>query len=97
MITTLKTLVHFDMSNKTNVKISNSICLVFENQSFYKNGKPKGKGWESQEYYFFDNPENYETFMAEHKNTPKTLSRVNLVVVDGSKYDTQFLLKNLNK
>lgn len=94
---TLKILVHFDINNKTDVKILNSTYLIFSNQEFYKNGKPKGKAFDSVAYYFWDNPLDYENFMKIHKDTPKSLSRVELVIDDGLKYDKKFLLQNLNQ
>lgn len=93
----LKLLVHFEINNKTDIKILNSTYLKFENQEFFKNGKPKGKPFETVEYYFWDNAKDFNEFMKMHKNIPQTLSRIQLVIDYGLRYDKNFLLKNLNK
>lgn len=93
----LKLLVHFDLNNKTNLKILNAIYLKYSYQNFYKNGKPKGKPYDILDYYFFDNAKDYDDFMLKHRNTPKALSNIVLVVDEGLRYDKNFLLENLNK
>jgi len=95
--TKLKRLVHFDINNKTDVSVLNSCYLLFENQDYFKNGKPKGDSWDDQDYYFFDNKEDYENFMNVHEYLPESLSHITLVIDEGLKYDRDFLIKNLNK
>ena len=93
----LKGLVHFDINNKTEVKVLNSIFLKFSNQDFYKNGNPKGKPFITNVYYFFDNERDYLKFMKIHSNCAQSISHVNLVIDEGLRYDKNFLLNNLNK
>lgn len=93
----LKLLVHFDINNKTNLKILNAIYLKYYCQDFNKNGKPKGKPYDILDYYFFDNAKDYDDFMLKHQNTPKALSPIVLVVDEGLRYNKNFLLDNLNK
>ena len=93
----LKKLVHFDINNKTDIKITNSCCLVYENQEYFKNGKPKGASWSSEVNYFFDNAKNYDIFMNKYELLPKSTRNIKMVVDEGLKYDKDFLIKNLNK
>jgi hypothetical protein len=93
----LKRLVYFDINNKTDIKIINSCYLVYENQEYFKNGKPKGASWSSKVYYFFDNAKNYDIFMNKYELLPKSMTNITMVVDEGLKYDKDFLIKNLNK
>ena len=92
----LKKIVHFDINNRTSVKVESSIYSLYENQDFYKNGKPKGKTYNSYDYYFFDNDESYCSFMKKHLLTPKAASYITLDVEDSLRYDSSFLLSRMN-
>ena len=72
----LKRLVHFDINNKTDIKIIKSCYLAYENQEYFKNGKPKGASWSREVYYFFDNAKNYEGLKYDKDFLIKNLNKI---------------------
>ena len=90
-------IVHFDINNKTDVEITHSLFLQYEEQQFFKNGNKKGKPYSIEEYYFFSNGMNCYEFVEKYPELKQFKSYVKLIIEDGTRYDKQFLLRNLDK
>ncbi len=90
-------IVKFPIRNETNIKIIGSYYIEKETQNYFKNGKKKGKAENDYDYYFFDNKESEESFLARNQDLKQFSSFVNLIVKDFSRYNSNFVNKHLNR
>ncbi len=93
----IKKVVEIPTNNKTKINFLKSFYIEVEKKEFYKNGKQKGKSCLDYQYYFFDNNFDLDNFLKKYQDIPFFKNNVFLLLQDDTRYNTNFILSNLNK